>query len=140
MEESRKCTGFLKFWVKISTTLTTNLLNFSRNVFLPTAIQCRMHRISLDPHTVRFATIARPQKIEFFFRRSAMLAAACRPALVPMEADDGRRRRRPGDHGGGAVVMSRALALPIPVGVLVATTAVMPMTRGRPSVLRQAAC
>ena len=30
-----------------------------------------------------------------------MLAAACRPALAPMEADDGRRRRRSGDHGGG---------------------------------------
>jgi hypothetical protein len=40
-----------------------------------------------------------PKNLSFFFA-AAMLAAACRPALVPMEADDGRRRRRPGDHGG----------------------------------------
>ena len=41
---------------------------------------------------------------------------------------------------GGAVIRSRVLALPIPVCVLVATTAVMPTTRGRPSALRLAAC
>jgi hypothetical protein len=43
-----------------------------------------------------------------------------------------RRRRHRGDHGGRMAVLSMVSALPIPVDVLVATTAVMPTTCGRP--------
>jgi hypothetical protein len=74
--------------------------------------------------------LERPQKIEFFL--------AAPPCSRPLAAPPSAPRRSTiavaviVEIMGRMVMMSTALALPIPVGVLVAATAVMPTTRGRP--------